>query len=954
MKHLYCLLISAGIAVLGLFFLAPRAYAQGPNCGDTLTLSAAGSPAGTYNILGGNNADGWDIEFQSQLNGGTGKHQIDYVFKLNGVTSYVYIWFTSQSGFSPGISPAVRVWAPAWSGTVYSSNSWPPSSPKYRGQGFTINSNTSMTMTVHVDIPGCAGYGYTMPLCDGTVEFRPLSHYFGDSVEIFQDQVTFDGEHTTPGTFYRVDYGAYIGGVLSNVFITFVSQSNYTARSGADPGVRIWDEDSALIYSNDTFPQGQTFEAAFFAIESDTDFSFTLQIQITQECIFGIPCDAVTDADFTTGDGWTLYGSAAITNSLLILSAVDYATQPITFTLPPNINYDVVMTATGVTSETNSIMVEFVTAGTTSTLTITDTATYTTMLASGPTTEILRLIGISGTVEIDFICLYPNLLFIGQYGDCLNNIIPNGEFDTPDEWVFVNGAAHNDVGQNAWIPSVISGTWENYSLAVVGRPTLNGIPPLLNPGEYLILQFDARAVGDGDGLITALYRNNSLTNTVELTYTFGTYAEYYTFQTDFSYLAGDTSDIEIGFYNDSYLVTQTNGVFFDNVCLFVSTTPMTVPVIAPGYFYSPLWGVNCANVSEWLSDTIGIDFPALEQMETPSIWDVDQWVPWLASKLWIYAAKPIICILLALLDNLVGTNFLNWLAWFTRQPNRIFAWFSDWFAPFLLSLGSWLLWFTSPLLSLINLILWFSGNFGEVLTWSGTVVSWLWDVLVALLLWFTSPLLSLINLILWFLGNSGEVLTWSGTVVSWLWDILVALFFWIIGHWIGWAMTILNTLITAWNILLPFVSAALSEMVEVGVFIWNMLAPFLSRIGGVWEFILFLISQVGVIGELIIFFFQVIWQFALMIWEGLKGAETLPIQFYSTFNNSVNDAEFELIPLCTGDMSNKWCVILAGLEVVDQAIAHSVGYPLVIVGIIVGTIAIFWRHIWELLDFKYR
>jgi len=275
---------------------------SGPNCSQSLAVIPAGNPSGTYTMTG-NSINGYDIQFTSQqANPPTGNHQIDYVFRINGVNAYVYITFVSQSGYtSNNTNQRVRVWAPAWSATVYNSRVFPANTPKYRGQGFTIASATSMTMNVHVDIIGCDGY-FTFSMCDGNLGVLPAGVYFGDAVNFTQpNQFIFDGEFSeATGTFYRTDYDTRVNGVKTNVSLTFSSQTGYTTPPPGKTGVRIWNQNSTLIYSSNTYPLGQTFQATSFAIESSTDFLATISIVITQVCPTPTPVPTSTPIPIST------------------------------------------------------------------------------------------------------------------------------------------------------------------------------------------------------------------------------------------------------------------------------------------------------------------------------------------------------------------------------------------------------------------------------------------------------------------------------------------------------------------------------------------------------------------------------------------------------------------------------------------------------------------------------
>lgn len=790
---------------------------------------------------------------------------------------------------------------------------------------FSIQMVSNSAFTIDVIVYDCAAqnadaivgcYGKeTIEFCNGSLEWSAGGETPGDLINVQNNgQMTFDGMINYAQSNYWIDQISLVDGNPADFEITFDSQTGYTQSGGL---VRIWDAAVNLIYNSNVFPTGQTFTAREFAIYSPTDFTMTISSELGGVC--SVDCVTVENADFITPDNWTLFNTATISNSNLSLSGVGYAEQTITttVTIDPDTPYTFAITATGTTSDTDILMIEFAGTGgivVTNTIELSDTVQgYTATLTTGPSisTPVLRLLTLSGSADVDFLCFSEDFTFTGLPENCIPGIIRNPNFETNTDWAYLYGSVYNDVGQNGWVSYVMSGTLENGQIGSVGQSPLGDVPPVITDTEqYLILKFDA-FTAEGAANISTIYRNSDIDFSIVTTNTFDVDESPTTFETDFTAFAGDESPLEIGFYNTSYLVTETTGIFIDNLCLFVATRPPTLPTTTEGFLDYDL-PFSCATVSQWLSDTIGIDFPGLETMPPPSIWDPQDWVPWLASRLWIYAAKPLICILIALFNSGIGKAFLNWLVWSVRQPNLVLAWFGGWYGTLLVDLTKWLFWFTNPLLAVPLLLLDFLLNWQDTLTYAGSVTDWLAAFLQALIQYG------------------------FGLITAFL-----------VSH--------LNYLIVAWNTFLPFVSLVFSEIVSVFVTIWNdWLAPYLSGFGGVWGFFEFLISQLGTIGGLLTFFFSTIWHFAQMVWGFLTGTAGLPLTFYYTFNDAVNGTAFELIPACTGDIANKWCVVLAGIEIVNQSVAHSFAYPITIVGIIMATIGIFWRHIWELLTFRFR
>jgi len=529
---------------------------------------------------------------------------------------------------------------------------------------------------------------------------------------------------------------------------------------------------------------------------------------------------------------------------------------------------------------------------------------------------------LTGSLEIDYICLDGpfSLDFVGEYYECLNQTIPNGEFNDPGTpWTYHYGALHNGVGDNAWLPHVPTTTINVFTgtrpVVVQSTFTGMGIPPVVGPTEYLILQFDARNQADREqGGITSIYRNFDQFDEIVLTNTLGTYPDYWTYQTDFTALAGETGNLSISFWNDSQneLIGSDAGVFLDNVCLFVSPDPITLPVRTGGETAGLPF--NCFNISQWLSSTVGIDFPALEALADTelSIWNPEDWVPWLSAKLWVHVAKPTACLLIAFY-NAFALPVLNFMVWLIGEIPAGVAWAGGWVAAFMSQFGLWLLWFSGPIGKIIASVILLQGAAATGFSFFGVVLAWAWEIVQ-----------------------------------------LVSLY--LVGLFIAWVQGLLNFLIAAWNTLLPSISYVLTRIMAFFVILWNeVLAPFLSQFSGIWSFIRFLLDQTGVLGDLIIFFLSSVWGMVQTIWAMATGLGTLPLTFYYEFQGSVNDVGFQYIPACQGDLdANQFCMILAGLQIVDVALSHSIVYPVTIVGIIIATFVIFWRHIWGLISFDFR
>ena len=93
--------------------------------------------------------------------------------------------------------------------------------------------------------------------------------------------------------------------------------------------------------------------------------------------------------------------------------------------------------------------------------------------------------------------------------------------------------------------------------------------------------------------------------------------------------------------------------------------------------------------------------------------------------------------------------------------------------------------------------------------------------------------------------------------------------------------------------------------------------------------------------------------FSVLIgWLALHLADIIfiPLDFYEAVKTGITAVSYESLITCDG--GNFWCTLLAGMQLINIVSADTIGYPVVILGIIVGTIWIFWRWIWELLTIR--
>ena len=615
-------------------------------------------------------------------------------------------------------------------------------------------------------------------------------------------------------------------------------------------------------------------------------------IEIDNVCVyqFGsiLTCTTIPDYNFTLGQ-WQTDNNATVTTNGLEFVAGGTATNStiitttFNYTLPYNLVVNVVTTTLGTDlyfnlGDTQQHIAIDIPIG-----------IYTAPLEYlTPFTSLV--IYANGAITIDFVCLYPATLGTYILGECITSIVKNGTFETDNFWVWQNGATHNAVAQTAWLPYAPGGTLENGQASAFGQ-VLAGPAPLIPANQHLILQFDAWSITD-NAQTTALYYNNQLDNPLIVTNTYTVSVNATTYQTDFDLFSDKGGDTTIGFINSSYEISATTDIQIDNVCLYVSTTPYTS---TPTEITNTLdIGPTCSTVTAWLSDTVGVDLPALENAPAPSIWEPREWVPWLGAKLWFWLGKPIACLLIALVHDYLGLRVLNWIHWTIAQPAVLLGWW----ATILNDLWAWLV-------------------------WAGQLA----------LIFLDNPLL----------------------FALWLLDLFVQGVQWGLSILIGWVGQSLNFIILAWNTLSGFISQMFTDIVNAAIEIWNSyISPFFSQfltLAYLWQLMLDVLSLVW---DLVSQLFTTFWLLLTLAWEFLKDALYIPVQLYHALTDAFLDPGYSLIPNCNEQTLSMGCYFIAGISLFNAGTSQAIGYPFVITLIILLTILFFWYNLWPFLTDLFR
>ena len=171
-----------------------------------------------------------------------------------------------------------------------------------------------------------------------------------------------------------------------------------------------------------------------------------------------------------------------------------------------------------------------------------------------------------------------------------------------------------------------------------------------------------------------------------------------------------------------------------------------------------------------------------------------------------------------------------------------------------------------------------------------------------------------------------------------------------------------NTLILAWNDLLIDLGATFSSILDTFIIVWNgSILPALQSVyssptelvvdanpgaelfGPLGDFVWWVLSFLGSLIELF-------WWILNFILQNIILVATLPFILTNAFIAAIASPGYTLAIVCSG--SSFWCPFLAGVELVNTTVAQTIGFPVVIVGIIIATIAIFWRDIWSVFQFN--
>lgn len=644
----------------------------------------------------------------------------------------------------------------------------------------------------------------------------------------------------------------------------------------------------------------------------------TIIYDVPVECpVAGNDCSTVTDPEFTGAitDTWLLDGSAVITDDMLILGPGDAAAQNLT--LDSLTTYHAVISTTDMVLPTD-LTVRLGTESQTVEITGTGqfTASFTTPTLGGPIAYILENSG-SNAANVDFTCLYPEY-DNGQASGCLAPL--NGTFEDDSHWNWYRGANWFYPAKSANLPVV--------DAALIGSTEVYTLPAITGT-ERILLGFTARGLGD-NGVISGQVTNG--TSTAEFNYS--TYRVEYSYETDLSSLA-EAADLQFSFVNPSDVITDivsSADVLIDNICVFTATRGPNLPTPTDPNGITPvdpgLTGLSSCGQLDGIWAGFGVNMAQYRATYAAgaSVWDPIGWVPWLVAAIFVTLGNWT-CFFWATFLNLVDliTYFLNSVMnignWLVRNAPLAVAWLS--------------LWFYWARNSLIN----FATAFVTVAAWLGWLGNVAWALagglgltLVAAVAWLLTSGLNIINAVFPWLG---DWLAWAaaslGNLAAWLLQNLMSM---------NGLRVLFNWFIQSWNGLLINLGTLLSDILTTLISLWNdSLAPVLAD---VWAFVR---GMPAAFVALLIDFVLAAWDFLytlfVWVWENVISVAMTPLAFYQAFDAGINADPYNLVS-CASE--NFWCAFLSGVQLINQLIAHSILYPIIITGIILSTLWILWDN----------
>jgi hypothetical protein len=255
--------------------------------------------------------------------------------------------------------------------------------------------------------------------------------------------------------------------------------------------------------------------------------------------------------------------------------------------------------------------------------------------------------------------------------------------------------------------------------------------------------------------------------------------------------------------------------------------------------------------------------------------------------------------------------------------------------------------------NILNYGSWGVRSWGNFVLFIRSVWPWILNTVINSFGWSRN---ALAGILAWLLLSGGNIFVFVGFILGYL--IVAALDYL---NWLGFDLpdnliqriinglvAIGNFFISAWNFFLPILGEVISQAFELAVYLWNLLIPFLADVWGYVTIFVVIAGLFNVFVGLALAVINLLWMIFSWLWANIFMIFNLPLNFYYAFDTGVRSEAFSYLMSCAGQ--NFWCALLAGVQLLNQVSSHSIVYPIVIVGIIIGSIAVFWKELWALFD----
>ena len=684
-------------------------------------------------------------------------------------------------------------------------------------------------------------------------------------------------------------------------------------------------------------------------------------------------CDTVKNADFDTDQwlasqtvhgpthGWSVHSYATISNSNAVIPSGDWIEQGLLLADEPSQYYYALITVSDVSTWSSSAEV-YLNVGlgfVSQTVHITQPGRYmvgglmVTLNMAGVIN--FKILNVDDTptnfqddniIYIDYVCLYgygdfedDRECFAPDNGD-FSGILRAGEWpiygphirlidwirggNHPDDypyslwpdygWLMFDGTEIIMLDSGEMVANLPYNPGSNSDRSDLWTDGTYNLPltSTLRPTEHILLSFDASSYqNDAIAWSSADVEMefdpiNPLSSTVipSVYEIWRVYPDWYRYEFDISELGGH--DVMLRFTN----LGKDPGTEFefpsdlriDNVCIYIGELPgLPEPLDEKDRLKEMtdlLLTSTCADIPAILYG-FGIDVYDLIDVERPPLWDlvlnVDAWLVWLAAELWMNIGWPLACWMLELLKFWLKV-FLE----FFYDISNYFNFFDGSLETFSRWLEDWVDW-----------------------------VDWLWD---SLAVFFGG---SWENWLQWIKDNFGIFGEYIAGGMEWFGEYgWRAVWNWLVPNEINPFMELLNGLLGGtWGELSPFLQS-----------VWRLVTTSLGGLLG--DGGLLLLDMAGVTLESI----GMLLQMLLFTFIDLM---FLPFDLYAGFQAGIQENAYDIVTISCNN-ENFWCSFLAGYVLLNQGAAHTVMYPLVIVGIILGTIWVVRKNLVELLSINLK